>query len=304
LSREKVFVGQAVQQLNSSPDWGSYSKVILKTGDGEGYVAGNDSGLTLEADCPYATQAIANAVLASLQGGSYKPYEGSRAYITPAAELGDGMTSDGFYSGIYSLSRQFSKTAAADIGAPSNTEVQHEIQYVSQSDRKFTRKMKEISSEFAVLADEISAKVSSEHESTSFGWSMTEEGMYWYANGTEVMRANSQGLKIIGTLESGSVITGTLTVGDTAIDASVLRQGATDGYNWGSGGGSYGDYASKGLYALAGGNYGFVFNTATTRNSQSGPSGIWINGHWLSDQVAVTINGRDYTLWGSAWEGQ
>lgn len=302
MSREKVFVGQAVQQLNSSPDWGSYSKVILKTGDGEGYVAGNDTGLTLEADCPYATQAIANAVLASLQGGSYKPYEGSRAYITPAAEIGDGMTSDGFYSGIYSLSRQFSKTAAADIGAPSNTEVQHEIQYVSQSDRKFTRKMKEISSEFAVMADRISAKVSSVHESTSFGWSMTEEGMYWYANGTEVMRANSQGLKIIGTLESGSIITGDLTVGGEPISAATLRQGASDGYDWGTGGGGWGTYASKGLYTL---NWSGAFNSASTEGGSAGAyfKANIINagasfrlGGWRTYWQEVTINGTSYTF--------
>ena len=313
MSREKVFVGQAVQQLNSSPDWGSYSKVILKTGDGEGYVAGNDTGLTLEADCPYATQAIANAVLASLQGGSYKPYEGSRAYITPAAEIGDGMTSDGFYSGIYSLSRQFSKTAAADIGAPSDTEVQHEIQYVSQSDRKFTRKMKEISSEFAVMADEISAKVSEVGgDNQSFGWSMTTEGMYWYANGTEIMRANSQGLKIIGTLESGSVITGNLYIGGTSvsdmISAATLRSGANSGYNWASG-----YYGSSGLtnwgYSLTyANNYDNATTSATTsyypsyftansiyaKSSLSAPA-IYYSGK-LVMQTPIVINGTSYTV--------
>lgn len=295
-----MFVGQAVQQLNSSPDWGSYSKVILKTGDGEGYVAGNDSGLTLEADCPYATQAIANAVLASLQGGSYKPYEGSRAYITPAAEIGDGMTSDGFYSGIYSLSRQFSKTAAADIGAPSDTEVQHEIQYVSQSDRKFTRKMKEISSEFAVMADEISAKVSEVGgDNQSFGWSMTTAGMYWYANGQQVMAANQYGLEIKGTLTSGSVITGDLYVGGTSIgdmiNAATLRSGAI----WPSSASGYSGYTNALWSSIAG---GYVY--ASAQGTSSYPSyfscgrlrimtGLTMAGlDWGSQDIV--INGRTY----------
>lgn len=295
-----MFVGQAVQQLNSSPDWGSYSKVILKTGDGEGYVAGNDSGLTLEADCPYATQAIANAVLASLQGGSYKPYEGSRAYITPAAEIGDGMTSDGFYSGIYSLSRQFSKTVAADIGAPSDTEVQHEIQYVSQSDRKFTRKMKEISSEFAVMADEISAKVSEVGgDNQSFGWSMTTAGMYWYANGQQVMAANQYGLEIKGTLTSGSVITGDLYVGGTSIgdmiNAATLRSGAI----WPSSASGYSGYTNALWSSIAG---GYVY--ASAQGTSSYPSyfscgrlrimtGLTMAGlDWGSQDIV--INGRTY----------
>lgn len=300
MSREKVFVGQAVQQLNSSPDWGSYSKVILKTSDGEGYEAGDDTGLTLEADCPYATQAIANAVLASLQGGSYKPYEGSRAYITPAAEIGDGMTSDGFYSGIYSLSRQFSKTAAADIAAPSDTEVQHEIQYVNQSERRFTRKMKKISSEFAVMADEISAKVSEVGgDNQSFGWSMTTAGMYWYANGQQVMAANQYGLEIKGTLTSGSVITGDLYVGGTSIgdmiNAATLRSGAM----WPSSASGYSGYSNALWSNIAG---GYVY--ASAQDTQSYPSyfscgrlrimtGLTMAGFdWGSQDIV--INGRTY----------
>ena len=300
MSREKVFVGQAVQQLNSSPDWGSYSKVILKTSDGEGYVAGDDTGLTLEADCPYATQAIANAVLASLRGGSYKPYEGSRAYITPAAEIGDGMTSDGFYSGIYSLSRQFSKTAAADIGAPSNTEVQHEIQYVSQSERKFTRKMKEISSEFAVLADKISAKVSEVGgDNRSFGWSMTVDGMYWYANGSQVMKVNSAGVEINGALNATAVITGKLNVGGSDITAYDLRTGAEWPYSYNSPG------YTNGLYSLTGGGYGFNFNSAST---EGGSAGAYFKANIINAGASfrlggyrtywqeVTINGTSYTF--------
>lgn len=310
MSREKVFVGQAVQQLNSSPDWGSYSKVILKTGDGEGYVAGNDSGLTLEADCPYATQAIANAVLASLQGGSYKPYEGSRAYITPAAEIGDGMTSDGFYSGIYSLSRQFSKTAAADIGAPSDTEVQHEVQYVSQSERRFTRKMKEVNAELTIKMDKIFTQVTS--GTSSFGWELSDTGMVWNSNGSPVMELKDSGLKIWGTLESGSVITGNLYIGGTSvsdmISAATLRSGANSGYNWASG-----YYGSSGLtnwgYSLTyANNYDNATTSATTsyypsyftansiyaKSSLSAPA-IYYSGK-LVMQTPIVINGTSYTV--------
>jgi hypothetical protein len=276
LSREKVFVGQSIQQLNSSPDWGSYSKVILKTDEGEGYVAGDDSGLTLEAECPYANQAIADAVLASLQGKSYKPYDGSTAYITPAAEIGDGMTSDGFYSGIYSMSRKFSKVSAADIAAPSDTEVQHEIQYEPQSERKFTRKMKEISAEFAVLGDRINAIVKNDGE--GFGWELVSTGMTWWAidNNSKktIMKIDKNGVEINGTATIPAVIAGQLKVGGTAISASTLRSGANSGYNWANGEYSSGGYTatSRAAYALSGGLNGYKYGSATTWQTNTYPS--------------------------------
>lgn len=264
MSREKVFVGQSIQQLSSSPDWGSYSKVILKTDEGEGYVAGDDSGLTLEAECPYANQAIADAVLAELQGKSYKPYDGSSAYITPAAEIGDGMTSDGFYSGIYSLSRKFSKISAADIAAPSDTEVQHEIQYEPQSERKFTRKMKEISSALVQKVDSISAWV---HGDQKFEWSLMEDCMEWKANNNTVMKISSAGLEVTGTIKGGSVVAGSLTVDGASITPSLFRSGV----QWPSS--SYGNTGyTNGGYSLTGGGYGFSFNNATSSTSYNWPS--------------------------------
>ena len=265
----KIYIGQSVQQMETSPDWGAYSKVILKVSDNEAIVAGDDTGLTLEADCPWATQAIADSVLASLQGTTYRPYSASKAYFDPSVELGDAITADGIYSGIYNMQRTLSRTSAGDISAPCDTEVAHEFQYETAQERRFTRMAQEINAEFAVIAGEISAKVSQVGgDNRSFGWSMTESGMSWVANNSEVMRVDSK------------------------------RTGAEWPYQ------SYGTTGySNSLWSLTGGGYGFNFNTATTSTSQSGPVGIWVNGHWLSDQVSVTINGRDYTLWGSAWEG-
>lgn len=269
MSREKVFVGQSIQKLNSSPDWGSYSKVILKTDEGEGYVAGDDSGLTLEAECPYANQAIADAVLASLQGKSYKPYDGSSAYITPAAEIGDGMTSDGFYSGIYSMSRKFSKVSAADIAAPSDTEVQHEIQYEPQSERKFTRKMKEISSALVQKVDSISAWVKGDQK---FEWSLKEDCMEWKANNNTVMKISSAGLEVTGTIKGGSVVAGSLTVDGASISPSLFRSGV----QWPSS--TYGNTGyTNGGYSLTGGGYGFNFNNATTWNTNVYPNYFKVN---------------------------
>lgn len=217
-------MGKSTQRLDSSPDWGSYSKVILNTKEGEGFTAGDDTGLTLEADCPYATQAIANAVLARLNGFTYKPYTATKAAITPAAEIGDGMTADGFYSGIYATSQDFSRLNAVDIAAPCNTEVAHEIQYTTTQERKFVRQAKEVNATLSILSNEISAKVEAVNNNQAFGWSLTESAMVWTNNSVEVMRVDANGLKINGTIQSGSILTGDLYIGGTDINHLISSQ--------------------------------------------------------------------------------
>lgn len=255
----KFYVGKAVSEMQTSPYWGKITKVILHVNESEAYesdpIPGSGSGLTLEADCPWATQQIANVVLASVQGMEYRPYEAQKAIIDPSAELGDAVTADGIYSGIYTMSRTMSHLAALNIASPCDTETAHEYQYVSQENRQFIRRMKEINAEFGIMAGEISAKVSQVGgDNQSFGWVMNETGMYWYSQGTEVMRATSDGLKIIGTLESGSVVTGTLTVDGRQITANELYTGASQAAsnwsNWSTGSG-----------------FGFDFNRATKTSS-------------------------------------
>lgn len=46
-----------------------------------------------------------------------------------------------------------------------------------------------------------------------------------------------------------------------AMSAANLRQGASEGYNWGSGGGGYGGYSSRAAYALSGAGAGFSAQT-------------------------------------------
>lgn len=288
----KFYIGKKVHEMQTSPYWGKITKVILNVNESEGYVSGNDTGLTLQADCPWATQAIADSVLASVQDVEYRPYTAAKAIIDPSAELGDAITADGIYSGIYTMSRTMSHLAAIDISSPCDTEVKHEFQYESQENRKFTRRMKEINAEFAIMAGEISAKVSQVGgDNSSFGWVMNETGMYWYANGTEVMRANQSGLEIQGTLKSGSIITGTLNVGGSNIDASILRTGANDGYNWSNGG--YGGYPSMASYSLNGSGYGFNFNNASQYNQNVGN---YFNSYDLWVHNSLTLWGYEVFL--------
>lgn len=259
-----MYVGKALTRLDTAPDFGAYTKVKLNISE-ESYVeAGDDSGQVLEADCPWATQATANAVLASLNGYRYRPYTGDGAVLEPAADLGDAITTNGFYSGIYRAEKTFSRTSRTNIAAPTDGEINHELQHKSADERRFTRKMREVSAELALKMDTIYAKViDSTH---SFGWELKSDGMDWKANGATVMKLDANGLKIVGELQSGSVITGTLNVGGTNITAAMLQSGASSGYSWANG--SYGGYTPW-SYSLTGGGYGFNFNSASQYDSSS-----------------------------------
>jgi hypothetical protein len=82
------------------------------------------------------------------------------------------------------------------------------------------------------------------------------------------MKISSAGLEVTGTIKGGSIITGSLTVGNTSITADTLGSGANSGYNWANG--SYGSSNSRWDYSLTGGGYGFDFNDASQYNASGG----------------------------------
>ena len=74
MSADKTFLGRRMMDFTSSPAFQAYSRVTLWVDDNNCYTAGDDTGRTLEADCPWATQEICNAVLARVKGYQYIPY--------------------------------------------------------------------------------------------------------------------------------------------------------------------------------------------------------------------------------------
>ena len=73
------------------------------------YTAGDDSGLTIEAECSWGSQEIANSVLYKISGWSYRPYTASEALLEPAVELGDTVMINGWTSMVAKLERNFDK---------------------------------------------------------------------------------------------------------------------------------------------------------------------------------------------------
>lgn len=153
---DSIDLGKSVKKLETSPDWGAFSKVILRIDDdGKTVTAGNDSGLTLEAECHWATAQTAQDILNSLSNYRYSPYKAEGAILSPAAELGDRVNIDGSGGGLYSMSKIFGAVCATTISAPSQTEDDREIVHVNHTDRRFTRKMADINSSFSAQATQI-----------------------------------------------------------------------------------------------------------------------------------------------------
>lgn len=198
MSNGSTSIGKSAATLLVSKTFGAYSKVIINVTAELYYQAGNDTGRTLEIDCPWGTQAMANNLLSSLQGFQYQPFTAESAILDPAAELGDGITVNGIYGGIFKLTLRSGVLHAADVSAPQDEEIDHEYQYTPASERKIERRLNNMQSELSVQADHIAAKVDETGGNSSFGWELTSAGFKLKSNGSDVMKVDSTGLTVNG----------------------------------------------------------------------------------------------------------
>jgi len=105
--------------------------------DGDNVVtAGSYSGLDLYALCPYATQEMATAILAMVQGFQYQAFSADSANLDPAAELGDGISVGGLYSMISAI--QDSGDGYPGVSAPGEEELEDEYPYRSATQRELS----------------------------------------------------------------------------------------------------------------------------------------------------------------------
>ena len=153
--------------LDVSPEFNTYSKVVIYVGkDDEGndvtYEAGDDTGRVLEVTNPWGTQVMANQLLANLQtnGFQYQPYNATDAQVDPSAELGDGVSVNDVYSGLYVQDTTFSSLMSSDIAAPTDEEIDHEFPYESETERTFKRESAYSRAQISINRDSIEAEVS------------------------------------------------------------------------------------------------------------------------------------------------
>ena len=154
-----INLGTRMQNLDVSPQFDTYSKVIIHIDDDTQVSAGNDTGRTLEIDNPIGTQELANEILNKLRGFRYQPYQADDALLDPAAEIGDAVNTPSAYGGIYTRNRTFGRLMKADISAPHDEEINHEYEFESPQERKYKREMGDVRASLIIQSNMIQAEV-------------------------------------------------------------------------------------------------------------------------------------------------
>ena len=225
-----VYLGRNIKGFDSSPQFDGYSKVIITVSDEIEYSAGTDLGRTLRVTNPWGTPQMAEDILADIRGFQYQPYTAEDARLDPAAELGDGITANNVYSGIYTQNIKFGRMLTAKVSAPEDEELNHEYPYQSKPNKEITREAKmlraemriqtdrielevierknavnDINSKLSVQADLISAKVSKTGgNASSFGWDLTDSSWTIKANNRAILKATVNGLEVYGKITATS----------------------------------------------------------------------------------------------------
>ena len=154
-------------QLDISPALEPVSKVILAVDNENAYVAGDDTGRTVELTCPYGTQAMADNILAALENVVYIPAQAQDAILDPAAELGDGITMGSVYTVLGQMDLEFDSLMTSDGGAPGQAEQESEYQYQSPVLSQISYEIAQTRSEITKTATEIRLEVENELEGLS-----------------------------------------------------------------------------------------------------------------------------------------
>ncbi len=328
---ESVFIGRSAKGYTSTPELPKYTKVRINVDDDSFYEAGSGDNV-LELDCPWGSQQMANDILESIGEFVYRPYDTEWAKLDPAAELGDGVTINGVFSGIYVNETNFSTLMAARIAAPQENAVDHEYPYKSPTDRKTTRQFAETRASLRVNAASIQAEVTarktSETEmraalelhaqeiaarvtqtggnSASFGWSLTADGFVLESSGQEVFKATKDGVDITGKITATSGYIGGKNKGFTITENAIYNAlsslyGTVDGVYIGTdgialGGGKFRVNRNGQLYATDG---TFTGNVYANKIQTGGAAGA-IQGSQIDSGTITTANTNGYLNGGIA----
>lgn len=161
----RFFVGDDITSVEDNGRQLPISRVTLKVDDESILTAGDDTGMELEADCPHATQAMVNAILAKVKGYRYQMFSAGDAGLDPAAELGDGITAGGVYSVISRLSDDGS--GFPSVTAPGEAELEDEYPAGGPMSREFDRKIAETRSSITKTAEQIRLEVANQVQGLS-----------------------------------------------------------------------------------------------------------------------------------------
>lgn len=164
---DKIYLGNKLGDFETSESLSPVSCVILKVDGETEFVAGDDSGRTIEKTCAWGTQAMADSILAALRGVNYTPFDGRNALLDPAAEIGDTITVSGHSGTLVGIGRQLDRLCEADVFAPGADELEDEFFYKPREQRELDRVLKQAYSRITKTADQILLEVARVDESVA-----------------------------------------------------------------------------------------------------------------------------------------
>lgn len=217
---DKFFVGLDLTSAEDNGIQRPISRVTLLLDDENSITAGDDTGAELLADCPHATQAMADAILDQVKGYRYQMFAADDAALDPAAELGDGITAGGLYSVISRLDDDGS--GYSGISAPGESELEDEYPISGPMTQIFNRKIAQTNSRITKTAEQIRLEVANEIDGLSSSIDVQLDSI------TERVENNEQGLsQTLRIAADGVTITNaqgsTLTIDGGQIDASKIK---------------------------------------------------------------------------------
>lgn len=226
----RTYLGRSMRRFTSAPQFDGFSKVIITVSDEIEYTAGNDTGRVLRITNPWGTPQMARDILESVRGFQYQPYTAEGAMIDPSVELGDGVTANNVYGGVYTQKISFGPLLTATVSAPEDEELNHEYPYKSKPNKEITREAKLLRAEMRIQADRITLEVNERKtaveqltaqlqvqaglidakvsktggNASSFEWIMTEAYMLWKANGSKIFNLDKNGAEVYGKIVAKS----------------------------------------------------------------------------------------------------
>lgn len=227
-ARATVNIQENVDEFVFGEALAPVTRVVLATGeDGKTYTAAapQDTGRTLTAELPWASQELAASVLADVEGMTYQPMTAKGAAIDPAVELGDALTVGGVTSRMYSQDLTFGEAAGSDIQSPADNDTDHEFTFKKKEARKTARAIGGVSravneiTEFDASGNRVVAKNSltavfdanGHFKSSELNLSVIEHDN---GDGTTTLRSLADILADIITLQGNVKIDGTLEITD------------------------------------------------------------------------------------------
>ena len=277
-----INLGTRVSNLDVSPQFDTYSKVIIHIDDETQVSVGDDSGRVFEIDNPLGTQAIAQEMLAKLRGFRYQPYQADGALLDPAAEIGDAVNTPSAYGGIYTRSRTFGRLMKADISAPHDEEINHEYQFESPQERKFKREMGDVRASLIIQSNMIQAEVVARQNADNEMSSRITQTSNAITAEVVARQTAVDGLRT----ETNTKFTQT----NAAITAEVNRASTAEGNLSASLSIQASEIAAKVSASGGGGSFSWVMNSSshTWKSNNADVMRISASGLWLKGQIEAS----------------